>query len=153
MKLVAVDFDPFAAEVPSVLPLTPQQAEIWIECQMGPEASCAFNQCFVLHLRGPLSASSMVNALNVVIGRHPALRTTFNEEATAQRIRSSLEVAIPVHDLTELPPTERRASLDRIVEEETAQPFDLAKGPLVRARLVHESVDMHRLVLTVHHIV
>src|SRR5215470_4022646 len=51
--LVPVDFEPFAETSNVALPLTPQQSEVWVESQMGPEASCAFNQCFVLHLRGP----------------------------------------------------------------------------------------------------
>src|SRR5205807_2028872 len=51
------------------------------------------------------------------------------------------------------PPSDRQAALDSIIEEETGQPFDLAKGPLVRARLIRLSVELHRLVLTVHHIV
>ena len=95
----------------------------------------------------------MTNALNVVIGRHSALRTTFSEDAITQRIQSSLEVTIPVHDLGELPPSERRASLESIVDEETSKPFDLATGPLLRSHLIHESVDLYYLVLTVHHII
>src|SRR5262245_41035519 len=116
---VPIDFDPFADDARRRLPLTPQQTEVWVESQMGREASCAYNQRVVLQLRGPLAAPSMANALNVVVGRHAALRATFNEEATAQWIQPSLRVTLPVHDLADLPPTERRAALDRIVEEET----------------------------------
>ncbi len=151
--LVPIEFDPFADSGQTRLPLTPQQIEVWVESQMGREASCAYNQCYVLHLRGPLSAPSMSNALNVVIGRHAALRAVFNQEATSQLIRPSLEVALPVHDLAGLPPAERQASLDRMINEETTQPFDLANGPLVRARLLRWSAELHRLVVTVHHIV
>ena len=53
--LVPVDFDPFVDTSIVALPLTVQQSEVWVELQMGREASCAFNQCFVLHLQGPLS--------------------------------------------------------------------------------------------------
>src|SRR4051812_5982 len=54
-KFVPVDFDPFGGASTIALPLTVQQSEVWVESQMGREASCAFNQCFVLHLKGPLS--------------------------------------------------------------------------------------------------
>ena len=65
--LIPVEFDPFAGEPHLTLPLTRQQSEVWVEFQMGREASCAFNQCFVLHLRGPLSTSSLPNALDEVL--------------------------------------------------------------------------------------
>ena len=68
------------------LPLTPQQSEVWVESQMGREASCAFNQCFVLHLRGPLSAASMQNALDQVLDRHAALRAASTRKGSEQRI-------------------------------------------------------------------
>src|SRR5262245_49386047 len=54
------DFSDASAAAAAVLklPVTTQQVEVWIESQMGREASCAYNQCFVLHLRGPLSTAS-----------------------------------------------------------------------------------------------
>src|SRR5262245_50893037 len=64
--LVPIDFDPFVDTSNRTLPLTPQQSEVWVESQMGDGASCAFNQCFVLHLKGPLSIASMQNALDQV---------------------------------------------------------------------------------------
>ena len=64
--LLPVDFDPFADPSHFTLPLTPQQSEVWVESHMGTEASCAFNQCFVLHLKGPLSVASMQNAFDQI---------------------------------------------------------------------------------------
>jgi len=64
MALTPVDFDPFAdAAAPALLPLTEPQAEVWAAVQMGDEASCAYNQCYSLQLRGPLSAELMESAL------------------------------------------------------------------------------------------
>ena len=52
VPLTPVDFDPFAeTAVSDVLPLTEPQAEIWAAAQMGSDASCAYNQCFLLTLR------------------------------------------------------------------------------------------------------
>lgn len=73
-------------EPQSTLPVTPQQREVWVESQMGDDASCAYNQCFVLHLRGPLSLASMQSALDQVIARHAALRTSFDKSGDKQRI-------------------------------------------------------------------
>src|SRR5262249_26140601 len=38
-------------------------------------------------------------------------------------------------------------------DRETREPFDLANGALLRAKVVREAADSHRLMLTVHHIV
>ena len=100
--LIPVEFDPFAGEPHLTLPLTRQQSEVWVESQMGHEASCAFNQCFVLHLRGQLSTSSLQNALDKVLARHAALRTIFDKEGSEQRILPGLSVKIGCDDLSGL---------------------------------------------------
>ena len=50
---------------------------------------------------------------------------------------------------------ERQAAFDKIIEEETTQPFDLARGPQLPCarRWSAKPSICHRLVLTVHHIV
>jgi len=151
--LVPVDFDPFADTSSVALPLTPQQSEVWVESQMGPEASCAFNQCFVLHLRGPLSVASMQNALDQVVSRHAALRACFDNDGGCQRILKSCKIGIAVEDISGVADHERQSALERIIERETGEPFDLVTGPLLRARIIRETADRGRLVLTAHHIV
>src|SRR5678809_1385568 len=69
-----VDFDPFADPSAATLPLTEPQHEMHSAVQMGAEASCAYNQCFVLRLRGPLSLESLGRAMAQVVERHQALR-------------------------------------------------------------------------------
>ena len=87
IALTPVDFDPFAETAAAdVLPLTEPQAEVWAAVQMGNEASCAYNQCFSLTLRGALSAESMQNALRQVMDRHDALRVSIDAETQHQLI-------------------------------------------------------------------
>ena len=153
IEFVPVGFDPFADTSYLTLPLTPQQSEVWVKSQMGPEASCAFNQCFVLHLRGPLSVASMQNALDQVVSRHAALRACFDKDGTCQRILNSCKIGIAVDDISGVADHERQRDFERIIERETSEPFDLTTGPLLRARIIRETADGSRLVLTVHHIV
>ncbi len=94
-------------EPQSTLPVTPQQREVWVESQMGDDASCAYNQCFVLHLRGPLSLASMQSALDQVIARHAALRTSFDKSGDKQRILPSRAVTIIFEDLSAIDPAQQ----------------------------------------------
>lgn len=153
MPLIPVDFDPFAEAAADSLPLTGPQKEMWLAVQMGDEASCAYNQCFCLTLRGPVSAESMQNALRRVMDRHDALRVTIDADGERQRLGGPSAIALPLVDLSQHAPQSRADEIARILEAEKTTPFDLAAGPLLRAVLVREDADLHRLVLTVHHIV
>ena len=48
---------------------------------------------------------------------------------------------------------EREEELKRLAGEEAGKPFDLQRGPLVRARLVRLGEQGHGLLITMHHIV
>jgi amino acid adenylation domain-containing protein len=60
---------------------------------------------------------------------------------------------LPLLDLSATPAAEREAAVHRAAESESDRPFDLTRGPLMRALLIRESRDRHLLALTVHHIV
>ena len=149
-----VDFDPFADGTGAVtLALTGPQREMYFAAQMGDEASCAYNQCFALRFRGPLSSQSMARALALVTERHEALRLRITSDGEAQEILESIDVALPLVDLGAMAAPERDAEIARLLEHETRTPFDLNVAPLWRAQLVREGADSHRLIFTAHHLV
>ena len=79
VTLTPVDFDPFAEPKETVgLPLTDEQAEVWSAAQMGPAASCSFNQCLAVTLRGALNAGALEEAFSQLVERHDALRARFD---------------------------------------------------------------------------
>ena len=67
--------------------------------------------------------------------------------------RGSSQMVLPVFDLSHLSLEAKAAEIERLLDAETTRPFDLASGPLLRAALVCEAPDLHRLIVTVHHIV
>ena len=148
----SVDFDPFA-EIEDDFALTEPQREICATTLMGDEANCAYNQCFVLSLRGPLSVESLRKALVEVVHRHDALRIAIDLIGESQRVLPEVAVALPLTDLSTLAEPEREAAIARIVDRETRSPFDLAAAPLWRAELIRETPTEHRLVFTTHHVV
>jgi amino acid adenylation domain-containing protein len=151
VRLIPVDYDPFARPAVTVLPMTEAVSEMWAAVQMGSEASCSYNQCFPLRLTGRLDVEALRGALQRVVDRHAALRATFDAEGE-QRIHEVLSIELPLVDLTSRTRAEARDELGRIMEGESREPFDLTGGPLIRARLVREDDETHVLVLTAHHI-
>ncbi len=105
-------------------------------------------------LTGRLDVKALEDSLNEIVRRHEALRTTFTtiDSQPMQVIAPHLSLTLAVLDLSQLP-LDKRAVETRRLREEALRPFDLEKGPLVRARLLRLAEDEHLLLLTMHHIV
>ncbi|HEX2077739.1 MAG TPA: condensation domain-containing protein, partial [Longimicrobium sp.] len=136
------------------LPLSFAQQRLWFLEQLEALGS-AYHIHKALRLRGELDRAALVRALDGVVARHEALRTTFTQVngIPEQRIAPAEAGGFHLveHDLSAEANAE--AELDRIVVEEARAPFDLERGPLIRGRLVRVAADDHVLLLTMHHIV
>ena len=134
---------PLAAAAPPLqIPLTEEQTEIWLAAQLGDEASCAFNESITLRLRGPFDAAAFGRALDGVVARHEALRASYGLTGEAMRIAPAVHV----------PLESGSGSLEEFVALDARTPFDLADGPLVRARYFRQAGEDHAVVLTAHHL-
>ncbi|GAB2444441.1 non-ribosomal peptide synthase/polyketide synthase [Streptomyces incanus] len=150
---------PRADAIPATAPHTPAplsyaQQRLWFLDRFEP-GSTEYTTLSVLRLRGPLDVGALRTALDGLVARHEALRTTFTEQdgQAWQMVHPPHRVDLPVDDLTTAP--DARAALDALLEREAATPFDLAAGPLLRARLARTAAGEHGehvLVLAVHHI-
>ena len=151
----AVDYDPFAEAAPlaRVVPTTEAQREIWLACQLGGDATLAYNESITLHLRGPLDLERLRAAVQSLADRHDALRATFSADGEQLLIAEHLPLAVPVNDLRDATPEEREHALRLASDNAVSVPFDLEHGPLLRARLLWLADDHAALLLTAHHIV
>src|SRR6185369_4258945 len=81
-------------------------------------------------------------------------RTRFETEGGAARqVIVAARISLPIHDLSHLPLAEREQEAAGIAAAEAREPFDLTRGPLLRARLLRLAIDEHVLLVTMHHIV
>jgi amino acid adenylation domain-containing protein len=130
------------------------QQRLWFLNQMTP-GSTAYNIPSAMRLRGTLDVPALTRALNEIIRRHEALRTTFEvtESEPVQVIAPALALTIPLVELVAVDASEREAELQRLIGEESVQVFDLARGPLLRAKLLRVEEHDHVLLLTLHHII
>ncbi|AGL16472.1 non-ribosomal peptide synthetase [Actinoplanes sp. N902-109] len=123
------------------------QQRLWLLQQITPDSN-AYNLPLVQRLRGALDPALLSRALSLVVRRHEALRTVFDAEdgEPRQRIRAADEVPLRRLDARD---EEHARSLAR---QETAEPFDLHTGPVLRASLIRLADDDHVLAITLHHI-
>ncbi|MFL6285965.1 MAG: condensation domain-containing protein, partial [Pyrinomonadaceae bacterium] len=70
-----------------------------------------------------------------------------------QVVEPASGIALPVTDLSHLAEAEREAEATRLAGEEARLPFDLSRGPLLRAQLLRLGEEEHVALLTMHHIV
>ncbi|MFE2051955.1 amino acid adenylation domain-containing protein [Streptomyces sp. NPDC059459] len=141
-----------AGTEPASVPLTSSQLRMWLQYRMMP-TSAAYNEPVVLRLGGQLVPSALEHALRQVVRRHGALRVTIGTEDghPVQRVAPPGAAVLPLRitDLSGAPGQEA----GRILTERVTAPFDLARGPLVRADLLRTGPSDHVLALVFHHIV
>lgn len=133
-------------------PLTEAQKEVWVASQLSQEASCAFNETCSIYFTGPFDESAMLCAIQEVVRRHEALRTTFSTLGDVQRILPNLSLDVPLRDFSQTPAHERDALVQALQSQEGSRVFDLSKGPLVSMQILKLSEQEHVLVFTAHHI-
>ncbi|GMU10104.1 amino acid adenylation domain-containing protein [Corallococcus caeni] len=133
-------------------PLSFAQERMWFLEQWSP-GGASLNMPVAVRLTGELQAPVLQRALQALVLRHEALRTTFAlaDGRPVQVVVPTLEAALPVEDLEALPLPEREARAVQRVAEVALEPFDLGQGPLFRARLFRLSAREHLLLFAMHH--
>lgn len=137
-----------------VFPVSYAQRRLWFLDQFDP-GSPFYNIPSAVRLLGTLDEGYLSDALNEIVQRHEALRTTFitMDGEPVQVIHPELLLSIPLIDLTRLPDADRHNEAQRLANHEARQPFDLKTGPLLRVTLLRLSEQEHIALLTMHHIV
>jgi thioesterase domain-containing protein/non-ribosomal peptide synthetase component F len=112
-----------------------------------------------VRLTGEVSLAHLEDSLRLLVDRHESLRTTFQKEGEEliQIIHpsqpSSQLIDLPVSSLELVAAPDREQKLWESIRAEASAPFDLAEGPLLRARLFRLAPEEHVLILTTHHII
>jgi Condensation domain/TubC N-terminal docking domain len=135
------------------LPVSFQQQRLWFLDQFSPQ-SAGYNIAGALKLNGPLNSDALERGLQAILSRHEVLRTNFQniEGKPKLQVRSADDWKIHVIDLRHFPPAQRSDEVQHLAREEAGRPFDLTRGPLLRATLLVLDKDEHVLLLAMHHI-
>ncbi len=137
-----------------VFPLSFAQQRLWFLHQMEP-ASAAYNMPLAFRLSGQLEVEALQWSLDEMVRRHEILRTTFDvlDQEPVQLIAATGNLELAVTDLSTLPPSVSEVKVEMLASEEAQRPFDLVRGPLIRAMLVRLGTDEYVLLVTMHHII
>ena len=134
-------------------PASSAQERMWFLDQLEP-GSIAYNIPSAARIRGELDMAAWHAAVADMVARHRVLRTTFALQggSVAQMVHPTLDIRTRVIDLSDADPRRHEQLLADAMAAEFGQPFDLARGPLVRFTMLRFAPGEHVLLLTLHHI-
>ncbi len=133
-------------------PVSFSQLREWILDRIEP-GTPAYNVPLPVRVAGALSIPALFASIQEIVRRHESLRTTFESrpEEPLQVVVPHLDLLVGMADLSALPSEPQEAELRRLLEDDLATGFDLAAGPLFRARLVRLGAEDHAGFFTIHH--
>jgi amino acid adenylation domain-containing protein len=145
--------DLLRAADPENAPLTYAQQRLWFLNQLQPE-STAYNMSWALALNGDVDVDALAESLNAAVRRHSILRVRIRkvDDGYVQSLLPSLKMELQCEQL-EGSVGATDADLQRKLAQDADQPFDLSKGPLIRAKLIRMAPQKYIFFLVIHHIV
>ena len=137
------------------VPAAPVQQRLWFLDQIEPGNPFYNLPLLCFRLGGLLRTAALEGALQEIERRHETLRTSFAAVDGQPYLVASppLHRALPVVDLSALPEAEREPRALELARRESQRPFNLARGPLWRYRLLRLAAEDHLLLVAMHHIV
>ncbi|MCK1337267.1 amino acid adenylation domain-containing protein, partial [Bradyrhizobium sp. 38] len=137
----------------AALVLSFAQQRLWFLAQLD-QSGTNYHIPLAWRLKGGLDRSAWQRSLDRVLARQEALRSVFvapEGKPWVELLPQDAGLPVVEHDRRDRPDADE-ALLD-LCREEARTPFDLARGPLIRGRLIRISDEEHVFLLTQHHIV
>lgn len=129
------------------------QQRLWFIDELDP-GNPAYTCPVPLRLRGRLNKEALIDSLNAVVRRHEVLRTTYDmhDGVPIQIIHDDLPMELQHYDFSKLPSSEQQKAIDQVIAQDATTPFNLRKGPIMRAILICLNSEEHVLIVDIHHI-
>jgi hypothetical protein len=134
------------------VPLSFSQEQVWRLDQTAAALAPLHTESITIHRHGPCDLKTLERSLAEIIRRHEIWRTTFEvvNGKPVQVVHPAPTFHLLSTDLRNLPESERHKVALDLATQDAKRPFDLSRGPLLRARVVTLSDTEHRLFLSAH---
>ncbi len=125
------------------------QRALWFLYHMAPDSG-VYNLHYLWKINSPLNLEALQQALQQLVNRHPAMRTTFVERngQPLQQIHPEMLVSFEVIHTDDW----NEEQIHQALHEETQRPFQLDQEPPIRWRLFTQDTKPPILLLALHHI-
>ena len=131
-------------------PLTFSQRELW-ETSPVPPSDASHHIACLLHIKGAITPHECEAAIQRVVNRQEALRTTFipGKDRPLQMVKRTGEANFALRDLSANECSSE--AIEEIAAEIYNRPFDLVQGPLHQVTMCRRSETDMVLVFSIHH--
>ena len=131
------------------IPLAYSQRALWFIHQAAPECA-AYHVAFSARICSEFDMEAFGSAVQALVDRHSSLRTTYAalDGGVVQQVHGYMECPLQVRQAKGVDIGE----LKELVVNAYREPFDLQKGPLLRAHIFVRGKKDDVLLLTAHHI-
>jgi amino acid adenylation domain-containing protein len=135
-------------------PLSPAQQRIRFLEQLNPDTP-VYNEVEGVRLRGALNVEALEQALNHIVMRHEALRTTIegSDVEPLAIVHENWPLQLKKVDLNHLDSDKREAEVERLLIDEPRRLYHLDLEPGIRATLLRLGIEEHVFMLLVHHVI
>ena len=134
-------------------PLSFAQQRLWFLDRLEPNSSF-YNMPHAVRLKGELKIELLQQALNAIVAQHEVIRTNYKSEngSSIQVIAASQSVELPIIDLQQYDSTQQQSQVQKLLQQESQKPFDLASDLMLRSCLLQLAPSEHILLVVMHHI-
>ncbi len=140
--------------IEDIYPLSPMQAGMLFHTLMHPGSGIYLMQDRYI-VRGDLDLTTMVQAWQQVVYKHPILRTSFvwdSKTKPHQVVHKKVELPFQFLDWRGLPDVEQMDGMNGLLQAELDAGLDFSKAPLIAIRLIRLTENTYHFAISHHHI-
>jgi iturin family lipopeptide synthetase A len=141
------------AETDQTLPLTEAEQGLWLLSSLNEDAARAYRESVTLTLTGELDRDILLHALQTVIDRHGALRTTIASDGQSQTVHARQLFQLDYIDYSDLPSDQAATEAEEMLRGLEDGTFDQMTGPFLSGCLLKLEEQRHLLTFFFHHVV
>ena len=141
--------------VDDIYPLSPLQSGLLFHTVADEQAGMYVEQ-LSFRVEGPFEPAAFIDAWEVMLRRHPVLRTCFlwaGLDAPVQVVRRDVRLPVVEEDWRGLDRAEQERRVDAFLHDDQARGFELTRAPLLRIALLRLADHTYQVVCTNHHLI